>query len=129
MTGRRRLLVLDDEADFATFVARVASDLGYDAASTNSAAAFKTAYLASPPDVIVLDIVMPETDGIEVVGWLLENGCRARIIVVTGYNPTFARAAQTIGAEKGHLDITQLQKPVKLADLRFHLARDLDDSE
>jgi DNA-binding response OmpR family regulator len=121
MNTCKRLLIVDDEPDFADFVAKVAGDLGYDAVMTTTANAFRSEYLAALPDVIVLDIVMPEQDGIETIKWLVGRGCRARILIISGYNPTFAFAAKLIGEVQGNLDVSQLQKPIKVAELRAQL--------
>ncbi len=64
--GDRRLVVVDDEPEFAEYVRKVAAGLGFEVQVTTGAAAFKKAYDAFDPGVIVLDVVMPETDGIEV---------------------------------------------------------------
>lgn len=122
MTTPRRLLVIDDEPDFAELVVEVAGQLGYAATATITAGDFMAQYLAAPPDLIVLDIVVPEHDGIDLMRWLVAQGCRARIVIVSGYNPAFANAAKMIGEFSGKLGITQLQKPVKLAELRAALA-------
>ncbi len=45
------------------------------------------------PDVIVLDMVTPEIDGIEVVQWLAANDYAAHFIVVTGYYPNYSKMA------------------------------------
>jgi CheY-like chemotaxis protein len=63
--------VVDDERDFADLVVRVAGQLGYQAEAASTAAAFQACYLAAVPDVIVLDIVMPDQDGIELMRWLV----------------------------------------------------------
>lgn len=122
MTTPRRLLAIDDDPDFAGLVAQVAGQLGYAAVATTNATAFMTQYLATTPDLIVMDIVMPEQDGIDLMRWLVAQGCRARIVIVSGYNPAFAHAAKMIGEFGGQLPIAFLQKPVKLADLRAALA-------
>lgn len=122
MTAPRRLLVIDDEPDFADLVVQVATRLGLAATATTKAGDFMAQYMATPPDLIVLDIVMPEQDGIELMRWLVAQRCRARIVIVSGYNPAFANAAKVIGEFGGQLSITYLQKPVKLAELRAALA-------
>ena len=99
MTDRkRRLLVVDDEPDFSSLVRRVGEDLGYEVTVLNRSAQFAQAYEKAEPDVIVLDIVMPEVEGIEIVQWLGQRGTNARVVVVTGYNPRYAETAKTIGA-------------------------------
>ena len=118
----RRLLVVDDERDFAEMVVRVATPLGYAATVTTTSGDFMARYKSEAPDVIVLDIVMPDKDGIELMRWLVDQGCRARIIIISGYNPAYANAAKVIGEFSGQMPISYLQKPVKLADLRAALA-------
>lgn len=118
----KRLLVIDDEKDFANMVVRVATQLGYSATATITAGDFKTSYVSTTPDVIVLDIVMPEQDGIELMRWLISQACRARIVIASGYNPAYANAAKVIGELDGKMQIAYLQKPVKLAELRAALA-------
>jgi CheY-like chemotaxis protein len=121
MSDGTRVLIIDDEPEFSRFVERVASGLGYNAVVTASAEAFQAAYRKAAPDIIVLDIVMPDQDGIELVQWLIGQGCRARILIISGYGPGFADAARTIAEVKGNLKVSQLQKPIKLAQLRAQL--------
>jgi DNA-binding response OmpR family regulator len=121
MSGQKRILILDDNADFANFVETVATGLGYDAVVAITSGAFRAAWLAETPDVIVLDIVMPQTDGIETIQWLVEQGCSARVIIVSGYSPIYATAARAIGEHAGAMQISQMQKPIKLAELRARL--------
>lgn len=125
MSARKRLLIIDDEVDFGRFVGEVGTDLGYETVVTSTPDAFQAAYRATPPDVIALDIVMPKMDGIEIIRWLVDQDCRARILIISGYNPLFGRAAQVIGEQEGKLDIRQMQKPVKLAELRAALTEAL----
>ena len=120
---KRRVLVIDDELEFAAIVRKVAEELGCEVTVASDAGAFKTSYAAMPPEVIVLDIVMPDVDGIELVQWLIEQGCRADIVVVTGHNPNYARAAKTLAEARGSMRVRVLEKPAKLAELRAALSR------
>lgn len=116
-----KLLVVDDDPDFAAFVAIVGQKQGFDVRIARTVREFRALYHVFHPDVITLDIVMPEADGIEHVQWLTEQGCRARILVISGHNPLYAMVAKKIGRARGGLEIVQLQKPVELAVLRRHL--------
>lgn len=118
MDTSRNVLILDDEAEFGRFVAKVASGLGHEARAVTSSKAFRQAYAQSKPDTVVLDIVMPEEDGIEVIKWLAEQGYDAHVIVVSGYSPRYLRAARILGEINGRMKISQLEKPAKLAELR-----------
>ena len=114
----RRLLVIDDEADFGTFVGRVARGLGFEVMLTRRAAEFQEAYREFAPTHILVDVVMPDQDGIEIIGWLAAMGCEGKIFIISGYNPQYAKAAKEIGASHGLRSLATLKKPVSLADLR-----------
>lgn len=117
----RRLLVVDDEPDFADFVKRTAEGIGYDVFALSDPNQFKNTYAEFKPNVIVLDMVMPDIEGIELVQWLAEQNCEARILVVTGYNPYYSKMALGLGEVRG-LQVETHQKPISLAALRAALS-------
>ncbi|HZD26868.1 MAG TPA: response regulator [Alphaproteobacteria bacterium] len=121
MNGPRRLLVVDDEPGFADLVQRVAEGLGYEATALSDARQFRAVYARVRPDVIVLDMVMPDVEGMELVRWLSDAGCTARILVISGYNPYYAKLAHDLGSVGG-LQIEAHAKPIGLARLRELLA-------
>lgn len=123
--NKRRLLVIDDEPDFMQVVRTVAEEMGFAVTTAGSADEFKAVYTASPPDLMVIDVVMPEVDGIELVEWLVGSGCSGDVIMVTGYNPNYASAAAAIAQAKSSMNVRILQKPVLLADLRVALRAEL----
>jgi len=117
MSGKR-LLAIDDEPDFMEIVRTVAEKLEYEVNITDKADQFAEIYESFNPDVIVLDLVMPEVDGVE----LAHEKSQAKIIFITGHNPRYADAAQDL-ADKGDLvSVTTLSKPVSLTTLREALA-------
>ncbi len=114
----KRLLAIDDEPDFMEIVRTVAEGLGYEVKITDKADEFAEIYESFDPNVIVLDLVMPEVDGVELAHWLAHEKSQAKIIFITGHNPRYADAAQDL-ADKGDLvSVTTLSKPVSLAVLR-----------
>jgi DNA-binding response OmpR family regulator len=112
-----RLLIVDDEADFGAAVGMVAERLGFDVQVTTHGREFKRLYESFDPTVIVVDMIMPEVDGIEVIAWLASVKCVAAIIVISGFTPFYAKTAVEIGEAKGLLPIIRLAKPVSLAVL------------
>ncbi len=119
--GDRRLLVIDDELGFREFVANVATAAGYEVESAGHAKAFMEIYPTFNPTLILMDMILPDIDGFELMQWLIEQGCTARVIVVTGYNPHYAEMAETIGTDSGMLGVETLTKPVGLMELRAAL--------
>ncbi len=118
----KRLLVVDDEPEFGEYVRKVAVELGYEVGVTGDGKSFMKAYESFHPSVIVLDLVMPEIDGVELVQWLVEHNCTAQLIVITGYNPKYAVLAAKLAEARGLSSVTTLTKPVKLSRLRNVLA-------
>ncbi|HVO14347.1 MAG TPA: response regulator [Alphaproteobacteria bacterium] len=118
----KRLVVIDDEPDFGEYVREVAAGLGYDVAVTTRWQDFLDAYYDSEPTVIIVDMVLPDVEGIDLLEWLAEVECKAKIIVVSGKSPLYTRLAKSLGNAKGLQKITTMAKPVKLADLRAALS-------
>lgn len=122
MATDKRLLVVDDEPDFCAFVREVAERIGFTVKIITRSTEFVAAYEEFEPTVIVLDIVMPELDGIELVQWLASHGSPAQIVLVTGYNPQYAETAEVLGTLKGLNEIRTLSKPVSAKALREALS-------
>jgi PAS domain S-box-containing protein len=86
-SGRRRLLVVDDNRDSADSLAAMlrlsghAVQVGYDGASAMALAE------TARPDVIVLDLGMPQTSGYDVARWVRRQpwGAGVRLIALTGW--------------------------------------------
>ena len=118
----KRLLIVDDEVDFANFVSSASATFGYDVKVCHDCASARDTLDEFMPDLMVLDIVMPGEDGIEFLNWFSSQSFEAKVILVTGYNPHYMEMAQKLSALSGTKVITTLQKPVHLQDLRNALS-------
>lgn len=116
--NEKRLLVIDDEPEFGELVRKVAVGLGYEAQATTNGRAFQNAYHEMHPTHIVMDMVMPEMDGNEIVLWLMEQHYAAHLIIITGYSPDYAKDASVLAEFNGLRSVTTLTKPIGLARLR-----------
>ena len=119
--SEKRMLLIDDELGFREFVGKVATSAGYEVELTSNAKDFMSLYESFDPTLIVMDMIMPEMDGFELMQWLIKQDCAARVLVVTGYNPHYAEMAETIGTDSGKLDVQTLTKPIGLMELRAAL--------
>jgi two-component system alkaline phosphatase synthesis response regulator PhoP len=85
MSERRRILVVDDEPDFASIVQADLEREGYDVDVAYNGVEGLEKVKASPPDAIVLDVMMPEMDGYEMCKSLKDDAdfCEIPVILLT----------------------------------------------
>ncbi|HET9810066.1 MAG TPA: PAS domain-containing protein [Sphingomicrobium sp.] len=93
--GRRRaatasILVIDDDPDVRAFIAEALSDEGYQVRDCSDGKCGLAEFEADPPDLVVLDFVMPEMPGSEVARQMLERRPDQKILFVSGYSETDA---------------------------------------
>jgi two-component system OmpR family response regulator len=120
--AEKRLLVIDDDPAISQIVGAVAEGLAFEVRTTERADEFAEIYEEFQPGAVILDLVMPEVDGIELAQWLAHVKSEARVIFLTGHNPRFTDAARAL-ADSGDLaSVTTLTKPVSIAVLRQALA-------
>ncbi len=82
------ILVVDDQ-DLVREGLRILLDLEQDLSVTGEAANGSQALAQArelDPDVILMDVRMPEMDGIQATAQLIRAGCRARILMLTTFN-------------------------------------------
>jgi signal transduction histidine kinase/CheY-like chemotaxis protein len=115
-----RVLIVDDNADAADSLALLLNLEGHEAACVYSAAAALQRVSGLAPDVVLLDIGLPDTDGYEVARRLRTlPGCAAiRLIALTGYGQPGDRDRAIAAGFEAHL-----VKPVDLVELGRLLAR------
>ena len=99
MTTPQKVLVVEDEASIASFVSLYLKNAGYDVqvAETGEDALVKAE--GQQPSLIVLDLMLPDIDGIEVCRRLHERLASAVIVLVTsGDCADVARLVRSCGA-------------------------------
>ncbi len=115
----RRHAIVDDDEEFRLFVRRVAEPLGWRISEFPNGSGLMAAIGGSlPPDLIILDMVMPELDGIETIGGIGATSVRCPVVLITGRLPLYTTAARELGQANGIEIVDVLQKPVSLARLR-----------
>lgn len=109
------LLSIDDEAGTRDVVAGIAELAGFSTAGTAGGREL-FAYLELKPEVIVLDLTMPDMDGIEVLWELSRRKSPARIVILSGFQPAIIEAAQRIALALNLDLVACLPKPVVFED-------------
>jgi DNA-binding response OmpR family regulator len=114
----KRLLIIDDEPEICAIVEHIAKDCGFEVESATSADAFKAAYSTFQPSVIILDLAVPNTDGIELFRWLENQHCSAAILIVSGFDAKVLESAKRLGEARGLTMGGIITKPMRARDVR-----------
>lgn len=113
----RKLLVVDDQADMCDIVCEIAEDCGYSVQSASDADSFGQLY-SDDFDVIILDLVMPGTDGIELLRYLADHNCKAAVILMSGFDKRVLDTARQLGSAHGLNVLGSLLKPFRIKELQ-----------
>lgn len=127
-TNRGRLLAVDDSADSADLVARVAAKCGYEAQAISDPKSVRALVVSWKPEVLTLDLCMPEADGIDLLSMLEETGFAGLLVIISGQDGWFRKAASRLAEVRGLKVVDDLQKPVDINALRQLLSRLRQDS-
>lgn len=118
---RRRVLVVDDEADFLATYERLLRRQGYEVVTAMSRATGLAALAGEPPHLVISDVRLPDGDGLDVVRAARGLPEPMPVIVVTGYpSDETRRAALAAGAT------TFLAKPFAAAVLLAAIRSSVD---
>jgi len=109
-----QVLVIDDDADLVRFVRMSLAREGYEVASALEGTAGLRLAIERPPDIILLDVLMPDLDGLELLGRLRVNPATTSIPVVLLTARTQARD-RVRGLELGADDY--ITKPFDIEEL------------
>ena len=120
-----RILVVDDENDIRELVRDILSEEGYAVETAANAAEARAACARQAPDLILLDIWMPDTDGISLLReWQQSQQLTAPVVMMSGHGTVeTAVEATRLGA------IDYVEKPLSLAKLLRTVQRALDEGK
>jgi EAL domain-containing protein (putative c-di-GMP-specific phosphodiesterase class I)/CheY-like chemotaxis protein len=120
------LLIVDDDPMLGEFIAEVATIVGYRCTLAATRAQFTQA-LGSDIALIMLDLMMPNTDGVELLRVLGEYGYAGRVALMSGVDKRVLETAETLGNMLGLRVLRHFQKPFRLAELQAFFQSHLTD--
>jgi EAL domain-containing protein (putative c-di-GMP-specific phosphodiesterase class I) len=115
-------LIVDDEDGIRSFVQHVAESVGLLTVAASNGAEALGLLKTNSPAIVVMDLQMPNGDGVQLIQGLAGLGVRAKIVIMSGADSRLLEVTGEIAKQRG-LDIAAvLQKPVRFAELRQCLA-------
>ncbi|HUN50577.1 MAG TPA: response regulator [Candidatus Sulfotelmatobacter sp.] len=118
VSEKPRLLAVDDSEDSAELITRVAVRSGYDARRTSDPTSVRQLLLDWKPDVVTLDICMPEADGIVLLSILQDVGFTGKVVIISGQDDWFRKVAVKLADTRGIKIVQDFQKPIDINALR-----------
>ncbi len=119
----KKILVVDDEIGIRELLSEILFDEGYQVYLAENAEQARVYRVESEPDLVLLDIWMPDTDGITLLReWVEQDLLTMPVVMMSGHGTIeTAVEATRIGA------VDFLEKPIALQKLLSTIARALRD--
>jgi two-component system nitrogen regulation response regulator NtrX len=117
-----RILVVDDEADIRGLLKEILAEEGYEVDVAADATQARTSRATQVPDLVLLDIWMPDTDGITLLReWSATDGYDCPVVMMSGHGTVETAVEAT---RLGAFDF--VEKPLSLTKLLRTVERALD---
>jgi DNA-binding NtrC family response regulator len=118
------LLVIDDEPEIRRLVCEILEDEGYKVTTAENAQEARVLKDSAKPDLILLDIWMPDLDGITLLKeWVTEDSLLCPVVMMSGHGSVESAVEAT---KLGAYDF--LEKPLSMAKLLLIVSRALEAS-
>jgi EAL domain-containing protein (putative c-di-GMP-specific phosphodiesterase class I) len=111
-----RVLVVDDDPDVGEFIFTAAEAMNFQCITTSRAQDFMAAFHPGFT-LVILDLVMPGMDGVELLRWLGQQECRAGVLLMSGMDKRVLESAESLAQLLGLTVVGALRKPFRLAEL------------
>lgn len=113
----KKLLMIDDDAGIAKVVELAARDYGIEFKAIGTPLTAVAEFTDFRPDIVILDIIMPGKDGIDVLNEILATGIPTRIVLTSGFGDAHLRLARGVAKFHGTAQVDVLRKPFRRSDL------------
>ena len=125
MANARKILIVDDDTDLReALVEQLSLHEEFEATAVDTGAKGTSAAKANAPDLVLMDVGLPDTDGREVVRSLRKSGFKSPIIMLTGHDTD---SDTILGLESGANDY--VAKPFRFAVLLARIRAQLRQHE
>jgi CheY-like chemotaxis protein len=116
--GLRSLLAVDDDQTAAELIVKLANRCGYVGRSLTNTRNIRQVLKEWQPDVLTLDLCMPEEDGFQLLSVLQQVGYKGQVIIISGKGEWLRKAACELAEIKEVNVVTHLQKPINVQAFR-----------
>lgn len=126
---KKHLMVIDDEQDICELVSDVAEMIGFTSDQCSVLNDLAELELVPMPDILALDLSMPEVDGIEIINHLGSLPNKPQLILMTGFERSVLDGAHKLADRLDVPVLGQLNKPFSIQMLKELLEKPLETHE
>ena len=98
------ILLVDDDDEFLAILSAVLTRAGYQVVVAFDGQRAMKLYRSRPTDLVITDLVMPEKEGLELIGELKQLNSKVKIIAMSGAGrnalPDYLKMAKALGAQR-----------------------------
>jgi len=85
---KQKVLVIDDEKDICNLLSSILTGLGYETRTSNSLAEGKLKFISYEPNVLFLDIHLPDGNGLDDVPSFRNLNPKIQVMIISAYDST-----------------------------------------
>src|SRR5829696_8430264 len=90
-----KVMIVDDESVIREFVKTYLEGIGYEVSEAADGASLKAFFNGAQPDIVLLDLKLPDADGLTLLPQMKKNWPEAEVIVLTGHGSIEAAVEAT----------------------------------
>jgi DNA-binding NtrC family response regulator len=109
------ILIVDDSSQLRTYLAKILSWAGFTVRTVGNGREAIEAYKAKSATLVILDIYLPDMDGMETMRALRAMDPHVKVIAISGLRPSLAALCLRTISTQGAL--ATLEKPFSMEDL------------
>jgi EAL domain-containing protein (putative c-di-GMP-specific phosphodiesterase class I)/CheY-like chemotaxis protein len=117
-----RLLIVEEDAAVLDLVGNAAKQVGYAVASATSGARFVQLLESFQPSLVIIQLDLPDTDGVELLKSLAARACTAGVVIIGHDDERGLAAAHELGMSLGLAMAGALQRRLAAAELAAKLS-------
>ncbi len=110
-----RMLVIDDEEDICELIAELGGQRGLEVRTISNPEKAATILSEFKPDLVMLDLMMPGIDGVELLRLLAEHTKDAKLCLISGSDTRVLNSARRLGSAHGLDVVAAFEKPLNIA--------------
>lgn len=119
---RPRVFIVDDEPGILDIISKGLEQAGFQTLTFTSGREFERAVALEPPDLCIMDLALPDMDGVAILNELAQQGFRGRILLISGHSQQVLRSVSRMAEDYQLQIIGCIRKPFTMKPLLDALA-------